>query len=326
MFSIFRKGLNKIAQIGSQQITLAENQLDLSKGQLDLANALTDSKILLGKMLAGQNEAAFRSGGFRSINDFEFKVFSQFGDDGITQFLINRVEPRQQTFVEFGVQNYDEANTRFLLLNNNWKGLILDGDKINMDYVKKQDYFWRHSLTAVPYFLTRENINTVISSNGFNGDVGLLHVDLDGNDYWIWQSIDCVVPDILILEYNSVFGKENAWTVPYDPEFYRTRAHFSNLYWGASLKALCILSDQKGYDFVGCNDAGNNAFFIKKTIVEEKSLGYLVVDIETGYRESRFRESRNESGKLTFLAEKDRLAAIKGCLVFDVIKGQTVSI
>ncbi|MFM6253830.1 MAG: hypothetical protein ACKPEQ_32600, partial [Dolichospermum sp.] len=84
-------------------------------------------------------------------------------------------------------------------------------------------------------------------------------MDIDGNDYWVWQAIDCINPAIVISEYNFRFGANKAVTVPYDASFVRSKAHYSNIYYGASLKALCILADKKGYAFVGCNSAGNNA-------------------------------------------------------------------
>ena len=319
MFSALRRSLIQLNEIHYQQNNIASQQ---QKERIELI----DSKILMGKLLAELNELKFRNEGFLSINNYEFRVFSQFGDDGIIQFLIKRVQPEKKIFIEFGVENYDESNTKFLLVNNNWKGLIFDGDKSNMGYVKNQEYFWRHALTAEAQFITKENINDLITSNGFQGRIGILHVDLDGNDYWIWETINCVSPDILILEYNSVYGKEHAWTVPYKADFNRTAAHFSNLYWGASLKALNILSANKGYSFVGCNDAGNNAYYIKSEIIGQKNLEYLVANTHEGFRDSNFRESRDASYKLTYLSGMDRLKAIEGCEVFDVLKNQNVTI
>ena len=199
-----------------------------------------------------------------SLQDVEFSIFSQWGDDGIIQFLISQVQISSPAFIEFGVENYSEANTRFLLMNNNWRGLIIDGSKPNMDHVRTSNLYWKYELTAVDQFITRENINSLFTDNGFNGPIGLLSIDVDGNDYWIWEAINAVDADIVITEYNSIFGKSQAVTVPYDPEFYRTKAHHSNLYWGASLKAFVMLANKKGYVFVGCNHNGNNAYFVKK--------------------------------------------------------------
>ena len=194
----------------------------------------------------------------------EFKVFSQFGDDGIIQFLIDYLKIENKTFIEFGVENYKEANTRFLLINNNWKGLIMDGSEKNMNQVQQEDIYWRYDINALAAFITKDNINSLIINNGFEGEIGLLHIDIDGNDYWIWKEINCIQPIIVIVEYNSIFGCENSWSIPYDKDFYRTNYHYSNLYYGASLLSLCDLAEEKGYYFIGCNSNGNNAYFVRK--------------------------------------------------------------
>ena len=115
--------------------------------------------------------------------------------------------------------------------------------------------------------IDRDNINDLISTSGFGSEIGILSIDIDGNDYWVWQAIDCVQPRILILEYNALFGPDAAISVPYDASFVRSRAHYSNLFWGASLEALTRLSKQKGYALVGCNSAGNNAFYIRHDVL-----------------------------------------------------------
>jgi hypothetical protein len=261
---------------------------------------------------------------FDNIQDAEFKVFSQFGDDGIIQYLVNRVEipAAQRRFIEFGVENYRESNTRFLLLNNNWSGLILDGSAENINSIKNDQIYWKHDLTAVNSFIDRDNINELIAANGFAGEVGILSIDIDGNDYWIWEAIDVVDPAIVIIEYNSVFGATRAVAVPYDPLFNCSQAHHSNLFWGSSLKALCQLGKRKGYAFVGADSHGNNAYF-----VAQDKLGKLKeLTAEGGYVGSKFRESRDETGQLTYVSGRQRLELIKYLQVFDFEKGVLISL
>ena len=285
---------------------------------MNLIAAETERELLLiGRGLTNQVCAG---GIYQDLHQAEFKVFSQFGDDGIIQYLIQQVKPENHTFIEFGVQDYSESNTRFLLMNNNWRGLIIDGDRQAMAALKLQDYYWRNDLTAVGEFITRENINQLFLDNGFSGEIGLLSVDIDGNDYWVWQAINAVNPVIVVVEYNSVFGSKHAVSVPYDPGFVRTQAHYSNLFWGASLKAFYTLAAQKGYVFVGCNSNGNNAYFIRKNRVGKIP----VVSLEEGYVESHFRESRDMNGNLTFLRGNQRFEAIKELQVVDVQTGLTV--
>ena len=279
----------------------------------------TAIRLLTGKMLANTVK---QHGIYANLQDAEFKVFSQFGDDGILQYLIHQTKPEKLTFIEFGVQDYAEANTRFLLINDNWSGLIIDGNAQAMASLQKEEFYWRHDLTATGAFITRDNVNELFIQNGFRGDVGLLSIDIDGNDYWVWEAIHSVNPVLVTVEYNSVFGAEHAITIPYDPAFYRTKAHPSNLYWGASLKALCLLAEKKGYVLVGCNSAGNNAHFVRK----DKVGGIPIKSPKDSYVESKFRESRDQNGQLTFMHGKERLEIIKHLEVFDLESNSTVLI
>ena len=276
---------------------------------LRVSKDLESLKVLTGRSLL----EARRGRRPESLQDMEFKVFSQFGDDGIIQYLIDKCEMENKTFIEFGVENYTESNTRFLLLNNNWRGLVIDGGAENISYIKNDDISWRHDLTAELAFITRDNINEIIKKAGFAGKAGILSVDVDGNDYWIWDAITVVDPEIVILEYNSVFGKEHAVTIPYQKDFYRTKAHYSNLYWGASLRALVELSASKGFVFLGCNSSGNNAYFVKKG-----KLGDIKqVSVDTAFIDGRFSESRNSAGGLSYLRGSARLREISTCEIYN---------
>lgn len=267
--------------------------------------------LLLGSLLARQNK---QLGMIDRLADAEFKVFSQGGDDGIIQYLINKIHIPDKTFIEFGVENYIESNTRFLLKKDNWSGLIIDGSSRATDFIKADDIYYQHELKVVTSFITAENINELIFSQDITGEIGLLSVDIDGVDYWVWKAITVVQPVIVVVEYNSVLGVEKAVTVPYKPDFVRSREHHSNLYFGASIKALCALAEEKGYAFVGSNSMGNNAYFIKKD-----RLGNLkALTPEEGYVRSKFRESRDKKGDLTYLTGSARYEHIKGLPVYNV--------
>lgn len=262
-------------------------------------------KLSLGKLLS--NTLAYKN----SLADVEFSIFSQFGDDGIIQFLLKEVKPSTDFFIEFGVENFMESNTRFLLQNNNWSGLVMDGSKSNINFIKKQDFYWKHDLEAKDAFITAENINELLSA--VPARTGLLHIDVDGNDYWLWKAITATEADIVIIEYNSVFGAERAITVPYDAAFVRQQKHYSYLYAGASLAALCDLAEEKGYHFIGSNSAGNNAYFVKK----DKIGNLTPLSVDQGYVLSKFRESRDKNGQLDFKRGAERLEVIKGLPVYN---------
>ena len=273
--------------------------------------------------LGRQESRIVKSGHYERLSDAEFRVFSQFGEDGIIQYLISRVPIENDVFVEFGVEDYTESNTRFLLCNDNWRGLILDGSTSHIDFVRTNNLGWRHSIDARSVFVTRDNINETIAGAGISGDIGILSVDIDGNDYWVLEAIDVVHPRILIAEYNSTFGPDSAVSVPYDPEFDRTKAHYSNLYWGASLAALSLAAGRKGLVFVGSNSAGNNAFFVRRDL-----LGDLPTPTpQEGWVDARFRESRDPEGSLTYLdGRAARVAAIADMPLIDVATGAATTV
>ena len=230
------------------------------------------------------------------LREAEFRVFSQWGEDGIIQHLVNNVVIERPVFVEFGVENYVESNTRFLLTNNQWAGLVLDGSAENIDYIRRDPIYWATNLKAERAFVTKDNINDLLLRNGVTGDIGLLSVDIDGNDYWVWQAIDAIAPRIVVCEYNSHFGPTAEVTTPYDPGFVRDTAHFSKIYYGTSIAALGSLGARKGYSLVASNSAGNNAFFVRNDV--RGSLP--VLSPEQAHRRAQFREYHDENGELTF--------------------------
>ena len=244
--------------------------LNKLSGFISNINPTSNETIILavGAMLSNQ-QCLINS---NNINDYEFKIFSQFGEDGIIQYLIKNIEIENTIFVEFGVENYLESNTRFLMMNNNWQGFIMDGSGKALKTLKKRDWYWKYNLIEKVVFIDKDNINDLLTNTGFS-NIGLLSIDIDGNDYHIFNEMNLskLNPSIIILEYNSVFGKDRLITVPYDKNFDRTKAHYSNLFFGASLPALNYLASKKGYSLVGSNIAGTNAFFVGKSYLRKKS-------------------------------------------------------
>ena len=275
-----------------------------------LLNEIISKKIIESKILANQNLNKLLVSNFSEI---EYTVFSQWGEDGIINWLTFNIENIPKTFIEFGVENYSEANTRLLFQEYNWEGLIIDGDKKNIVQITESDYYWKGNLKTICSFVDRENINEIIKKNFLNDELGLLSIDVDGNDYWIWESIININPVIVICEYNGIFGKKLKLSVPYDKKFNRSKAHYSHLYFGCSIQALISLADKKGYEFLGSNLNGNNAFFIKKNYYENIRSKLKEIKIH----DTKFRESRNINQKLNFLNSEKGLKLIENLPVFN---------
>lgn len=189
-----------------------------------------------------------------------FKVYSQHDEDGIIQEIFRRIGTTSRTFVEFGVETGVECNTVKLLIEG-WRGLWIEANapacrSINALF---EGFLKEKRLALAQSFVTAENINGLIKNGGFGGDIDLLSIDIDFNDYWIWKAIDAANPRVVVIEYNAGLRPPMSVTVPYQPN----RAGDGTNFFGASLEAFVRLGRTKGYSVVGCNISGSNAFFVR---------------------------------------------------------------
>jgi len=231
----------------------------------NLQSDVTDRLLLLvGRQVAWQLKHRHHIHTFEGI---EFRVFSQWGEDWIIEWILQNLPVEHKTFIEFGVANYREANTRFLNENRNLKGLVMGGSEANIQALRSDNLYWRFDLTAVAKFIPCENINRVIEENGFSRPLGIISLNIDGNDYWGLESIDCFDPVIVICEYNPILEDKYPVTIPYEPSFNRLTAHYSGLYFRASIVAVKSLIERKRYGFLGSNSNGINAFFFRNDLL-----------------------------------------------------------
>lgn len=279
-----------------------------------IGERIDDIKINQGLILSTLNESRNST----ILADYEFKVFSQWGEDGILQYLSKVIEFKHKTFIEFGVESFTEANCRFLLMKDNWSGFVIDGSSSNIAKLKGSYFYWKYQIEAVDAFITKDNINDLLAKSRFDEDLGILSIDIDGNDYFILEAINAARPRILICEYNDTFGATRKISVPYDPAFFRTRKHFSNLYYGASLPAITFLANRKGYSLVGTNSNGCNAFYVRNDSLNER---VRVLTAAQAFSPSKIRQSRDERGNLSYLARDDRLKEMRGLPVVNVETG-----
>jgi hypothetical protein len=280
---------------------------------------LDEIKINQGRILAALN----RDAGYPSLDGYSFKVFSQWGEDGIIQFLTEALSVQNRTFIEFGVEDFSESNCRFLLMKDNWRGFVVDGSPKNVQKIKDSYYFWQYDLQAEAAFIDRDNVDGILVRSGFDPEVGILSVDIDGVDYHVLERLGRWKASIIIVEYNPVFGHERPVSVPYDPTFWRGRAHHSNLYYGANLPAFDHLLTARGYAFIGVNQQRSNGFYVRKELLNDR---VRAADFGQFRQDSTFRESRNEAGGLTHLAMADRQRLIGDLPVVDVRTGEALKV
>ena len=258
------------------------------------------------------------------LEDVEFSIFSQFGEDGILQYLLRHVKVPESTFVEIGVGNYRESNTRFLVENNNWRGIAINGDDSHARYILGSGLAWRHDVEPVQAFVTKENVDQLITDNGFTGEIGLLSIDVDGVDYWLWSAVTSITPAIVVMEFNALFGPEATVTVPYDPTFVDAESHYSRVHFGASLGALAHLGKERGYRLVGISSNAANAFFVLNNLADDT---LREVSPQECWRAPRFLTSRNPDGTLSRIRSVEkRLETIGDRPLVDVSTGRDVTV
>ncbi len=202
------------------------------------------------------------------LNRHEMQVFSQNGEDGILLYIFSKIGTTDRRFIEFGVSDGTECNSANLSINFGWQGLMMDGSERNVAVAKQ---YYRERLVEragdvqiAQAFVTAENVNDLFRQHGFKGEIDLLSIDIDGNDYWVWKAVEAVNPRVVVIEYNGVFGSEHSVTLKYDPAFDRFRAGHDSLCFGASLAALTKLGHEKGYVLIGCDSSGVNAFYVRE--------------------------------------------------------------
>jgi len=204
------------------------------------------------------------------LTDTGFKVFSQFEEDGLLLFIFAVIGMNNKTFVEIGSDDGLNSNCANLVFNFGWHGLFIDG---NPRGIKRGEAFYAKYPTPFHYppkftcaLVKRENINQLLTANGISGEIALLSIDIDGNDYWIWDALTVATPKVVIIETHNEFGFENI-VVPYDPHYYYPGKH--PIYHGASPVAMVNLARKKGYRLVGANELGFNFIFIRNGIADD---------------------------------------------------------
>jgi hypothetical protein len=201
----------------------------------------------------------------------ECKVFSQNGEDGLLLYIFSQVGITNKTIVEFGVETGRECNAANLLINFSWNGLLMDGSAKNIasgiNYYRDIGRFGEGQPKFRQCFITVDNINEVIAENKIEGEIDLLSVDIDGNDYWVWEAINIINPRVVVAEYNASFGPDRAISVKYDPVFTRFSKHKSGWYHGVSISALEKLANNMGYQLVCAESNGCNAFFVRNDVI-----------------------------------------------------------
>jgi hypothetical protein len=242
---------------------LAPVASQLARVQDRQAKASPETKIAQ-RLLYHHYRQLVASGSPPSLGETGFRVFSQFEEDGKLLFIFAALGISSGSFVDIGSGDGINSNCANLALNFGWRGVFMDGNPENIRkgrlfYARHPDT-WAYPPQFVEVLVTRENINSVIQETRISADVDLMSIDIDGNDYWIWDAIDCITPKVVIIETHIEFGLRSI-VVPYDQHYMYPGRHPD--YHGASPVAMAKLANSKGYRLVGSNDYGFNTIYVR---------------------------------------------------------------
>lgn len=201
------------------------------------------------------------------LEQYGYKVYSQNDEDGIIQEIFDRIGTTDKRFIEFGVENGLECNSHYLLFKG-WTGLWIEGSRAFYKQIQEKFSVVISSgaLKTDCAFITKDNINRLFVKNGFQGEIDLLSIDVDGNDYYVWEAVNAVRPRVVCIEYNGKFPPDCQWIMPY----FSAHLWQGNDNQGASLKSLELLGRTKGYQLVGTNITGANAFFVREDLAKDR--------------------------------------------------------
>lgn len=190
------------------------------------------------------------------LKQFANNKFSQFGEDGIIKKIFD-VLPKQEEYwcVEFGAWDGKFlSNTYELIENNSWKGILIEGNAKKIPALK-QTYRDNNNAVLINKLVSFEGINTldnIIKETDIPVDFDLLSIDIDGNDYHIWESVKNYQPKVVVIEFNP--------SIPSEIEFVQEKNYTLNH--GNSLLSLIKLGVLKGYELIGTTYC--NGIFVRK--------------------------------------------------------------
>lgn len=232
---------------------------------------------------------------------WEFSGFSQNGEDGVLDVFRSQLLSSNRYFVEIGSADGMENNSSWLVLAEQYNGLMIEGSPALVERVNR--LVVRHSIgvECKNMFLTQENARD-LPALAMHQDPDVFSLDIDGNDYYVLQKLleNGLRPKIIVVEYNSVYGPERSMTIEYTRDFYFKTAHPTELYYGVSIAGWRKILGNYGYRFVTVEKNGVNGFFVDPAFFDSAFLDGVqgCQFAENRYQLTKFRKPSEEQFEL----------------------------
>jgi len=237
-----------IAEIKDLLTQTSDRSLYLALAQLAQRHMLIGSR-------PGEPPAA------RGLTAYELRVFSQNGEDGLLAEILRRTGAPSRHFVEFGVESGREGNCVYLADVAGWRGLFIEAEE-EMYGRLADKYAAAPAVRTLRAEVSTTNIEQLFAQAEVPAEPDVISIDVDGQDYWLWQAIESYRPRILVIEYNSALDPRTRLVHPNEPG----HGWGGTDYYGASVGALQSLAAEKGYRLIHTDLSGVNAFFVRSDL------------------------------------------------------------
>jgi hypothetical protein len=231
---------------------------------------ITLSALLITCSLNGENI---------DLSKYEKSLYSQNGEDGLLRKLFELIPPKSKFCVEFGAYDGVLNSNTCLLRKQGWKALLLDR------------LFEAPEIGLHKAFITADNINELFEKYQVPTDLDLISIDIDFNDFYIWQALDRKYrPQVVLIEYNATHLPHENKVVEYRPYYCGDGTN----YYGASILALYQLGRSKGYSLVYADQEGVNLFFVRDDLIDQLHLEFKDLNnVEKLYRTPKYGNGPN---------------------------------
>jgi hypothetical protein len=211
---------------------------------------------------------------FPRIADAGFRCHSQFEEDGIILYVLAAIGMTTRKVVEICCGDGYECMAANLILSHGYEGFLFDGDENNTEAARRFFSSKRDCLLVPPKikqaWISKENINELLREIGASGEVDLFSLDIDGNDYYVWEALSEIRPRLCVFETHNMVPPDLSITIPYDPGFdCWSKSGHEQQFRSVSLLAMKKLSERKGYRLIGGHKHGFNVFFMRNDIGQE---------------------------------------------------------
>lgn len=170
-------------------------------------------------------------------------VYSQFGEDGILEKILELLPETDRWCVEFGAWDGQHmSNTCRLTESCNYSAVLIEGSEERADELKAR-YQGNSRIYPVNTFVgysPNDNLDTILAATPIPRNYDVLSIDIDGNDYHVWKAATEYHPKVVVIEFNP--------TIPTEVDFVQTAS--PRISQGCGLRPLVTLGKEKGYELV----------------------------------------------------------------------------